>query len=262
MKTLSNKSYLLIGSLVLAMAVALLLWNFHERKQKPSVLPVPAVLADGAATDAPPVVSLTSEAMARAGIGVMPVTMRNFSSQISAVGILEIPDPAERTIAAYARGRIEKMYVASTGAYVHKGEPLFEFYSPDILAAEKDYLIAAGIGDMDKNMMAKNPGMEHHSDPGLLKAGKERLLLYGLTPEQVDQLVENLKVTNTVTITSPMDGVILQKLSQDGAYVEEGTSIFQLADLSSLWAEVDVPENDIRFIRMGQIVNIQTAAYP
>ena len=207
-------------------------------------------------------VSLSPEAMSRASVNVVAVVHRNFSTEISAVGILEIPDPAARTIAARARGRIEKMYVASTGAYVRKGEPLFEFYSPDILAAEKDYLIAAGIGEMDKDMMAKKPGMEHHSDPGLLKANRKRLELYGLTSDQIRNLGENIAVANTITVTSPMNGVILQKLSQEGAYVDEGTSIFQLADLSSLWAEVDVPEAYIRFIRMGQTMTVQTAAYP
>lgn len=207
-------------------------------------------------------VSLTNESMARAGISVVPVGVRNFNSQISTVGVMEIPDPAERTVAAYARGRIEKMYVASTGAYVRKGEPLFEFYSPDILATEKDYLIAAGVGEMDEAIMAKNSGMEHHSDPSLLRAAQERLELYGLTKAQVDRLAQDHSVAETVTITSPMSGVILQKLSQEGAYVDEGTSIYQLADLSSLWAEVDVPETDIRFIRMGQSITVQTAAYP
>jgi Cu/Ag efflux protein CusF len=210
----------------------------------------------------PATVSLTSESMARARIGIVSVEMKNFQRAMSAVGIMEIPDPAERTIAARARGRIEKMYVASTGTYIHNGEPLFEFYSPDILSAEKEYLIAAGVGEMDKEMMARNPGMEHHADPGLMKAEKERLLLYGLTPEQIRKLGEDLNVANTVTITAPMNGVILQKLSQEGAYVEEGASIYQLADLSSLWAEVEVPEADIRFIRMGQHIQIQTAAYP
>ncbi|HWF43673.1 MAG TPA: efflux RND transporter periplasmic adaptor subunit [Candidatus Kapabacteria bacterium] len=238
--------------------MAILIWS-HGQGSQPTWLPVSASKFE---SDTTAMVRLTNEAMVRAGIVAQPVEMRNFSSIISAVGIMEIPDPAERTIAARARGRIEKMFVSATGMYVHKGESLFEFYSPDILSAETEYLIAAGVGDMDKNIMAQNPGMEHHSDPGLLKAAKERLLLYGLTSEQINRLEDNLKVSNTVTITAPIDGIILQKQSQEGAYVDEGASIYQLADLSMLWAEVEVPEADIRFIRMGQTIPIQAEAYP
>ena len=258
----AKKIYWLAGLGVAALGIAALFF-FTQRQvtKNTSVAGVSPTASQGTPKDAPAMVSLTSEAMVSAGISVVPVEIKSFNSQVSAVGIFEIPDPAERTVAAYARGRIERMYVASTGDYVRKGEPLFEFYSPDILAAEKDYLIAAGIGEIDKDMMSKNPGMEHHSNPGLLRAAQERLKLYGLTNKQVAQLAQDHTVPGTVTVTSPLNGVVLQKLSQEGAYVDEGTSIFQLADLSSVWAEVDVPEAYIRFIRMGQVIRIQTSAY-
>ena len=253
-----TKWLIVIGALALV-AIAIFLWAKHTARRSPSVAGVSSAMMQ---SDTTAMVSLTSEAMTRAGIDAQPVETKSFSSMVSAVGIIEIPDPALRTISVRARGRIERMFVSSTGTYVRKGEPLFELYSPDILSAEKEYLVAAQVGEMDQATMAQNPGMGHHADPGLVKAGMERLLLYGLTAEQIRQLSEHHTVSNTVTITSPMDGVILQKLSQEGAYVDEGTSIFQLADLSSVWAEINMPEADIRFVRMGQMVRIEASAYP
>jgi len=207
----------------------------------------------------PEMVSLSNEAMVRSGISVVPVELREFNIEVPTIGVIEIPEPAQRTIAARARGRIEQMFVSASGAYVHKGDPLFEFYSPEILSAEKDYFIAIGAGGMEQG---HTPGMEHHADAGLMRAGKQRLELYGLTPQQIRHLGESVTVENTIIVYAPSDGLVLQKLSQEGAYVDEGTSIFQLADLSSVWAEINVPEQYIRFVQMGESIPIQTEAYP
>ncbi len=246
---------LALGVIALGIVLVLLWLSF----KKPASQQRTTTATSTAATAVPEMVSLTNEAMVRSGISVTPVENRTFTSEISTIGVIEIPEPSQKTISARARGRIEHMFVAATGAYVHKGEPLFEFYSPDILSAEKDYLIAAGAGEMDQG---HTPGMEHHADAGLLRADKKRLELYGLTADQIQKLGQDAVVANTVTITAPMDGLILQKLSQEGAYVEEGTSIFQLADLSSVWAEINVPEQVIRFVRVGQSIPIRSEAYP
>jgi Cu(I)/Ag(I) efflux system membrane fusion protein len=229
-----------------------------QREKKYTVLKSPTNIAS-LADSGSEMVSLTSDAMVRSGIGVVTVESREFSSKISTVGVIEIPEPAEKIIAARARGRIEHMFVAATGEYVRRGERLFEFYSPDILSAEKDYLIAAGNGKSDQ---ANMPGMSDHADAGLTNANKKRLELYGLTEDQIRQLKQNGTVANTVIVTAPMDGVVLEKLSQEGAYVDEGASIFQLADLSTVWAEINVPEQAIRFVRLAQSITIYTESYP
>ena len=108
MKEFSNKKYWLIGAILLAIAAMFVLWNIRERKQSTAVPPVTSVPSVSMQESMPPMVSLTSEAMARAGIGVVPVETKNFSSEINAVGIIEIPTPAERTIAARARGRLRR----------------------------------------------------------------------------------------------------------------------------------------------------------
>jgi Cu(I)/Ag(I) efflux system membrane fusion protein len=207
-------------------------------------------------------VSLTDEAIRRSGIGTVTVASRDFTSEIQVIGVFQIPDPAERVISARSGGRIEHMFVSSTGASVRKGDPLFEFYSPDILNAEREFITANALG-MSKTGVIHTPGMDHsHSNEGLAKAGRRRLELYGLTTPQINELVNNGTVANTIVVTAPDDGLVLEKLAQEGAYVNEGTSIYQLADLSTVWAEVAVPESDIRFVRVGQLMQVSTEAYP
>jgi len=207
-------------------------------------------------------VSLSPDAIRSGGIGTAVVEPRDFATEISAVGVIQIPEPNQRVIAARAAGRIERMFVSATGTYVRKGEPLFEFYSPDILNAEREFITASSLG-MPKTGLTHTPGMDHsHSNEGLARAGRKRLELYGLTTQQINDLISNETVASTVTITAPTDGLVLEKLAQEGAYINEGASIFQLADLSTVWAEVAVPESQIRFVRVGQSMRLATEAYP
>jgi Cu(I)/Ag(I) efflux system membrane fusion protein len=207
-------------------------------------------------------VSLSQDAVRSGGIGTFVVEPHDFATEISAIGVIQIPEPNERVIAARAAGRIEHMFVSATGTYVRKGQPLFEFYSPDILNAEREFITANALG-MSKTGMTHTPGMDHsHSNVGLARAGRKRLELLGLTTQQINDLVSNETVASTVTITAPADGLVLEKLAQEGAYVNEGASVFQLADLSTVWAEVAVPESQIRFIRVGQLIRLATEAYP
>ena len=245
-----------------AAVAAIILWFSHSGKPTVSGKDsFTSSMVTKSADSAIEMVSLSNESIVRSGIAVIPVQLQAFRKEITTVGVLEIPEPSERTIAARAR---ERMYVATTGTYVRKGEPLYTFYSPDILNAEQEFLIAKqNVSTIGHEAVVKMPGMEHgYSNAGLIEAGKKRLKLYGLMDYQIMALERDGEVANTVTIRAPDSGLILQKLSQEGAYVDEGTNIFQLADLSSVWAEVDVPESAIRFIRLGQSITIQTEAYP
>jgi len=253
--------YALIALATVAIAIVLIFWLGRREKSVP-VQNSAGTTKQMDASDTTEMVSLSNAAMVHSGIGVVPLEMREFASELSTVGVIEIPEPAQRTIAARARGRIERMFVSATGTYVRKGESLFEFYSPDILSAEKDYLSAYEMNEMANSTTTEDPSMQEHSNKGLVEAGQKRLELYGLTADQIHKIIEDGEVKTTITVNAPMDGLILQKLSQEGAYVDEGTNIFQLADLSSVWAEVNVPESYIRFIRLGQSIPIHTEAYP
>ncbi|GEM_PF-3301136 len=258
-----SKNYWFVGVLAIVIVIAALLlilkpWSPHKITTKTTIVTSMTMTP----ADSVAMVMLSNPTIVRSGIATIPVETREFSSEVTAVGSIAIPEPAQHTIAARARGRIEHMFVAASGAYVKAGQPLFEFYSPDILNAEREYLIA--VSGEKGQTMAGMQGMSEHTRQhlGLVRAGKERLKLLGLTDDQIRRIEDDGTVANTILMLAPANGLVIQKLGQEGAYVDEGTSIYQLADLSTVWAEIQVPESAIRFIRDGESISITSPAYP
>lgn len=205
-------------------------------------------------------VTLSTAEAIRANVQTITPQQRDFIKDIIAVGTIKIAEPNEHVISSRTRGRIEHLHVNATGRVVRKGDPLYDYYSPDLLNAEQEYLIAI------KTHAANGASMDDHShgqmEEGLINAGKERLRLYGMSKEQIAELEKKGVSQSTITVLSPESGIVLQKLVQEGSYVDEGTALFQLADLSLVWAEIQIPESDIRFVHDGYPVTITTAAYP
>jgi Cu(I)/Ag(I) efflux system membrane fusion protein len=205
-------------------------------------------------------ITLLSAEAVRANVQTVKVEQREFIKDIQAVGTIKIAEPGEHIISSRTRGRIERLYVNATGKVVRKGDPLYDYYSPDLLNAEQEYLLA--IKSRSTRMANTDDQTHANLDEGLIAAGKERLRLYGLGDEQIAELERKNVPNSTITIHSPESGIVLQKLVQEGSYIDEGTSLFQLADLSLVWAEIEIPESDIRFIHDGYPVSINTTAYP
>lgn len=254
-----NRKYLwllLIVTLLLAVAAVLFLPPTNRTETKQTSSTTASRQIDTLAT-----VMLSNQSVVRAGVGVVRVESRDFESAITAVGIITIPEPNQRIVAARARGRIERMFVSASGQYVKEGEPLYEFYSPDILNAEREYQIAYTQWSNTQNIHASMPAHDH-SLADLILAAEQRLYSFGLSAAQVKELRVKPIVPNTIVVVAPRSGLVLQRLAQEGAYVDEGSSILQLADLSTVWAEINVPEAAIRYLRVGQRVGVQSAAYP
>ena len=257
---MKKNSNVLIAILAIAvMCVAAFL--YFSRRNQTTQKTVATSMTSGSEAPKTSTVELSNLSIVRANVAVAKVEKRAIVSEIGAVGIIVAPETGERTIAARARGRIERLFVNTTGAYVRQGEPLFDFYSPDILNAEQELLIAEK--EKHENEIMASPSMSHgHSNAGLIEAGKKRLELYGLTSDQIRKLETSGELTNLVRVTAPSSGLVMQKLTQEGAYVDEGTTLFQLADLSDVWAEVDVPETEIGGVMLGQTVTIHSEVYP
>jgi membrane fusion protein, copper/silver efflux system len=198
-------------------------------------------------------VSLSPTQRILANVTTVAAVRRALSMEINAVGVMAAPEPSQAAVAARFRGRIERLFVNTTGQKVRKGEPLFELYSPDLISAERDFLLAlqaesSGSGDMQKK---------------LLDASRDRLKIhFGFTEAQIAQLETSGQIKNTIAFFSPISGTVLQKDVQQGMYVEEGMTLYQLADLSTVWAYLDVYEKDLHAVRLGQPIGVMTEAYP
>lgn len=176
--------------------------------------------------------------------------------EITTVGVVDYAEPLRTKAVARFSGRIERLHVDYTGTKVVKGQPLFELYSPDLYSAAREFVLALNA--------AGDPGSPANPDRrAMVDAARDRLTVhFGLTPDQVASVESTRVVPKTVAYHSPISGTVLDKLVQEGQYVDPGMVLYDLADLSRVWIHLDVYEMDVRFIAVGHHVRIRTASYP
>lgn len=195
-------------------------------------------------------VSLSPSQRVLANVATAVVQRRQMAALIGAAGVVDFAEPLRAGVAARFRGRVEKLHVDFTGAAVRRGQPLLDLYSPELIAAEEEYLIAVrGGGDDVQRRMAVSLA--------------DRLeMQYGLTRAQIDDLRTSDRVKRSITVAAPIGGTVLQRRVEQGQYVDEGTTLYQLADLSRVWVYLEIAEQDLRFISIGQQAGITTDAWP
>lgn len=190
-------------------------------------------------------VSLSPTQRVIANVATETVQKQTISRKVTAVGIVDFAEPNLAIVPARFRGRLEKLHVNYTGEVVKKGQPLFELYSPDLISAQNELLIAA-----------KN------KQEALLQATRDRLQIhFGLSVSQIADLEKNQKVLYAIPFPSPISGTVISKEIQEGQYVDEGMILYKLADLSRVWVYSDIYEKDIQLIKIGSIVQLITESY-
>jgi len=206
-----------------------------------------------------PVLELSRAAAELADIRTTPVVRRNVEADIRLSGTLEPDERRMREISAYIPGRLEELYVDFTGVEVRAGEPLLEIYSPELISAQEELLQALRTEEATR----ESP-LESLRDSGtaLRDAAREKLRLLGLSSSQIRELERTRRPQDQVTILSPLDGIVMHKAGVEGMYVETGTHIYSVADLTQLWATLDAYESDLAWLRLGQEVRFTTQAFP
>jgi Cu(I)/Ag(I) efflux system membrane fusion protein len=187
------------------------------------------------------------------------VARRNLSHQIYTVGKIDYDETGLAHVAARIGGRVDKLYVNFTGEEVKKQEPLLEIYSPDLVSAQKEYLLALNAYEKLKSGSLDEPTQNSKS---LLEASQERLLLWGITEDQIAELERTKKVKTHMVIYSPTSGTVIEKFVREGMYVMEGENLYDIADLKNVWMFADVYESEISGVEIGQEVEVTTQAYP
>ncbi len=190
-------------------------------------------------------VQLTPYKVAVAGIETAEIGYQPLTRDISAVGFVEFDERKLRRITARTTGksRIDKLYVNVTGQTVAEGQPLAELYSPDLVVTVKNLLDAQGRRDLE--LMAR-----------------ERLRLWGIDDEQIDKIVQTRKPVTHITIRSPIHGHVIKKYQVEGEYVEEGARLYDVADLSTVWIEAQVFEDELAFLKLDLPVAATTKSFP
>ena len=195
-------------------------------------------------------VVISPDQRVQANISTWAVRWMPLSVSVSASGVVAFAEPSQSVVAARGRGRIEHLFVDRTGAVVRKGEPLLSIYSPELITAETEYLIALG-------------SVEDVARGELIAASRRRLAeRFGITESQIKRLERERDMQSPATYASPIAGTVIRKPVVEGQYVEEGMTLFELADLSRVWVIASVSEQDIRSVRKGDSVEVTLDAYP
>ncbi len=247
-------------------AGAQIVWScpMHPQVRLPEFGPCPIcgmdlVLLDGAEDAHPRRIELSEAARALAHVETAPVVRRAVTRPVRMVGKLALDQTAVRTISAWVPGRLERLYVDYEGVRVAQGEHLVRLYSPDLLTAQQELLSAR---ERLEATAAEKSEFLADSSRGAYEAAREKLLLWGLTEAQVEAIVERGSAEDHVLLTSPASGVVVDKLLDEGAYVQTGTHIYRIADLGRLWVLLDAYEQDLAWLRHGQEIVIEAEALP
>lgn len=200
-------------------------------------------------------IDISSSKQILANISTIKIKKETYTSEVKAYSTLDFAEDNKKTIAARFNGRIEKLYVNKSGDYVKKEEPLFEIYSPELIQAENDYLLSLN-NEQSYKMLSNN------NKTSLLADARKKLLLFGLTENEIEQLEKQMTVSQTITYYSPFSGTVLEKKITEGTYINEGSILYQLADLSTLWNIADVYESDLKSITPGSKIKLSIPSFP
>lgn len=180
-----------------------------------------------------------------ANVATEAVAVRLLAKEITTVGTIDYVEGNIANLSARVAGRTDSLFVNYTGERVTRGQPLLSMYSPDIVGAEQEYLLA-----LDSN------------NPALLESARRKLILWGITAEQIDRLGQSREMRDHLTIFSPISGTVIDKLVHLDMYVAAGQPLYNIADLSTVWMWAEIYEYEFANVRVGQSVEVTAVAYP
>jgi Cu(I)/Ag(I) efflux system membrane fusion protein len=209
-------------------------------------------------------VQLAPIRVAQAGIRTVEVAYAPLAESLTTVGTVEFDERRLAHIASKVRGmsRVEKLYVNFNGVDVAAGQTLAELYSPELYQAVQELLLARRSAQQAPRMQSAL-GRSVLGDPQeMTRLAAEKLKLWGITQEQVDEILRRGKADFKVPIVSPIGGHVLKKNVVEGQYVPEGQAMFEVADLSTVWVKAQVFEDEVGLVDVGQAVEATVGAFP
>ncbi len=186
------------------------------------------------------------------GINLEEVKRGPLERPINAVGRVAFDETKLHHLHTKFEGYIDEIFIDFVGQQVKAGDPLFSIYSPDVYATENEYVLAL-----------KGQGRSEGSFGNTLAdSAKKRLDLWGVSPEEIERLEKTLKPSKAVVMRSPINGFVTAKSALQGMRVTPSDTIYDIADLSSVWVIADIYEADIPFVKVGQNAEVTLAASP
>ena len=192
-------------------------------------------------------------------IQTAPVERKFVEAEVRMVGKIDYDETRLKYITAWIPGRLDRLFVDYTGVPVKKGDHMVYLYSPELLSAQEELLQAL---EAVKNLEKSDISIIRETSEATVVAVREKLRLWGLKPEQIAEIEKRGTTSDHMTIYAPSGGIVIHKNAQEGMYVNTGTRIYTIADLSEVWIRLDAYESDLMWLRYGQKVEFTTEAYP
>ena len=205
-----------------------------------------------------PLVKLSLDKVQKLGVKTEAAALRDLRSTVRTVATVQANERLLHTVTPKFDGWIQKLYVNTTGQAVRTGEPLMDVYSPDLVAAQQEYLIAKrGVQTLAGGSAEVQESMQRLVDSAL-----QRLRNWDISETELQRLTQDGKTVQYLTLRSPANGVVLEKSAIQGKRFMAGEMLYQVADLSQVWLLAEVFERDLAHMRVGQSVQVKVDAYP
>jgi len=224
------------------------------RMEKPGLCPICAMdliplqtTGSGDASIDPDAIQLSVEAVALANIQTTLVSKQNPVKDIQLYGTIQVDERLSHSQTSHVSGRIETLFINFTGESVRKGQKIATIYSPELLSAQQELIEAAKMQNVQ---------------PLLLQAVREKLRLWKLTDDQIARIEKSGEVSPLIDVVANTNGVVISKSINQGDYVNTGTVLFNVANLSQVWAVFDAYESDLPFLKVGDKVKYSLQAIP
>ncbi len=208
----------------------------------------------------PPVV-LSPDKVQLIGVRTALAEYHVIDRRIRTVGKVEPDETRLAFVNTKIAGWVKKLYVNFTGDRVKKGQPLLSIYSPDLVTAQEEYLLALRSLKSSPTGTGGFPEVEA-SRKELLESARRRLLLWDIAEEQIDELEKSGKPKTDITLQAPLSGIVLEKMVLEGTYITPGMNLYRIADLSHVWIIADIYEYEAPIVKTGQEALVTFAYEP
>ena len=199
-----------------------------------------------------PTITLTPDRVQLIGVRTAAVGTRTLDKSIRTVGKVAPDETRLAYVNTKIAGWVKKLYIDYTGQVVEKGQPLLSLYSPDLVTAQEEYLLALRQAAAGSAGSGEIGAMQRE----LIASAKRRLQLWDITEEQIGELEKTGKPRTDMTIAAPISGIVLEKMVLDGAYVMPGMNLYKIVDLSEVWILADIYEYEAPLVKTGQTARV------
>lgn len=193
------------------------------------------------------------------GVRTAGVERRALSRTVRAMGRVDYDETRMTDVNTKVTGWVEGLFVDFTGQEVKKGQPLLQIYSPELVAAQEEYLTAL---DYVQRLEQSASAEALKGAQALLGAARQRLIYWDIVEDQIAELEETRHTKRTMTIHSPQEGVVVHRAVFDGAYIRAGEHLYRIADLSRVWVVADIYEYELPWIEEGQAAEVELSYAP